>query len=621
MNGVAIGVGVAIGAAIVGVIKKLNFGAMVSDGVKAFDEMASSAREMSRTMGITAVEASELASVFTSMGLESGMAIKTLSNEIAGGGESLAKLGINSTDANGALRSTDAIMKDVADRFAEMPDGAEKSAMAVKLFGRSGLDMLPLLNKGSAGIDAMIERNKALGLTLNETQAEMSSLAAGISRNFKDANRGIITNIGAITKPFFASSQALQGAFAFSASSGLAKLADSLSPQLLEMQNAFSGLATVIEEKFAPIAQAAFGKLEAPMKSVIGFITELASGLASGEMSFGDVFMGIFSKIRDAVVTMLPNIINLVVEMLPTILDNMANLWNTLLNAINDNLPTIIDSISRFLTDSLPTLISSVVQLIISLVGHITEFIAPIINMLPDLISQIITALVENLPTIIQGLIDMVLLLVEYLPEIITSLIEALPTIIEQIVMAILDNLPLLLEAGLKLIVALGNGLIEAVPELLALLWGVIQKLPGKILEILPMIISAGADLIRGFGKGIKDMMGWIVDQVFAFFGGVVDTIKGFLGIHSPSAVFAEMGRMSAEGYAKGWEDNVPDLTAGMDAAMKAVMAVEPGANRTNTVVNNPNIFRIIDDKGLMMRVRLTAEDSVTKNNMVLGLV
>lgn len=40
----------------------------------------------------------------------------------------------------------------IADRFADMPDGVDKSNLAIKLFGKTGLDLIPILNEGSAGM-------------------------------------------------------------------------------------------------------------------------------------------------------------------------------------------------------------------------------------------------------------------------------------------------------------------------------------------------------------------------------------------------------------------------------------------------------------------------------------
>lgn len=88
-----------------------------------------------------------------------------------GGGEAarvFKALGIEATDANGQLKSSTQIISEVADRFAGMRDGAEKTAFAMELFGRSGRDMIPLLNQGSAGLRDMMQEAEQLGLVISD---------------------------------------------------------------------------------------------------------------------------------------------------------------------------------------------------------------------------------------------------------------------------------------------------------------------------------------------------------------------------------------------------------------------------------------------------------------------
>ena len=55
-----------------------------------------------------------------------------------------------------------------------MPDGAQKAALAVELFGKSGMDMIPFLNNGSEGIKQLQDEAKKLGLEIDTTTAKMS---------------------------------------------------------------------------------------------------------------------------------------------------------------------------------------------------------------------------------------------------------------------------------------------------------------------------------------------------------------------------------------------------------------------------------------------------------------
>lgn len=59
------------------------------------------------------------------------------------------ELGISIT----TLGSTEETIRAVSDKFKEMPDGADKARLAVTLFGKAGLEMIPMLNRGSAAFD------------------------------------------------------------------------------------------------------------------------------------------------------------------------------------------------------------------------------------------------------------------------------------------------------------------------------------------------------------------------------------------------------------------------------------------------------------------------------------
>lgn len=62
-------------------------------------------------------------------------------------------LGVNIKDAKGNIEPTDVVLKQLANRFADMPDGAQKAAAAVALFGKAGAELIPLLNDGGAAMD------------------------------------------------------------------------------------------------------------------------------------------------------------------------------------------------------------------------------------------------------------------------------------------------------------------------------------------------------------------------------------------------------------------------------------------------------------------------------------
>ncbi|NOT94986.1 MAG: hypothetical protein HOP00_01570 [Nitrospira sp.] len=69
-----------------------------------------------------------------------------------------------------ALSSTESVIRAVADRFKTMPDGADKARIAVELFGKAGLDMIPMLNRGSAAFDASRQAAERFAAVLSTQQ-------------------------------------------------------------------------------------------------------------------------------------------------------------------------------------------------------------------------------------------------------------------------------------------------------------------------------------------------------------------------------------------------------------------------------------------------------------------
>lgn len=87
--------------------------------------------------------------------------IKGLSGFMVEHSDKLRAAGVTATDANGA-------MIQLADIFKDMPDGVDKTALAVKLFGKAGMDMIPMLNLGSQGLAEAQEKAAAYGKKLAE---------------------------------------------------------------------------------------------------------------------------------------------------------------------------------------------------------------------------------------------------------------------------------------------------------------------------------------------------------------------------------------------------------------------------------------------------------------------
>ena len=113
----------------------------------------------------------------------------------AEGNEDLARkfqaLGVNVKGANGQVVPADKALKQIADRFADMPDGAQKAAAAVALFGKSGTELIPLLNEGAASMEKFTykvgEDFAARSDLFNDTITELSIKTQGFGLELTDA--------------------------------------------------------------------------------------------------------------------------------------------------------------------------------------------------------------------------------------------------------------------------------------------------------------------------------------------------------------------------------------------------------------------------------------------------
>jgi chemotaxis protein histidine kinase CheA len=167
----ALGIGLSVNA----------FANLIKGSINAQDELA----KMSQRVGVSVESLNGLghAAGLSGTSLDTVQkALKTVSGGmldaqrgLAGAKENFAALGISVTDSSGALKAADAVMIEVADKFATMKDGTEKAAIATKLFGRAGLDLIPMLNEGSAGLSAMVREGQRLNpvTTASAAQAEM----------------------------------------------------------------------------------------------------------------------------------------------------------------------------------------------------------------------------------------------------------------------------------------------------------------------------------------------------------------------------------------------------------------------------------------------------------------
>jgi hypothetical protein len=178
VNGVLANLGAGVSLAGIGAMIKSSI-----DSADALDEMAQRTGIAVESLSLL-VPAAELSAVSTEK-FEAGLKkLATGMLEAATGSEASAQnfeaLGVAVQNQDGTLRDSEQVLLDLADRFQAMPDGAEKAALAVDIFGKAGAEMIPFLNQGREGIGALKQEAAELGLQLSADTAAQAG-------NFNDA--------------------------------------------------------------------------------------------------------------------------------------------------------------------------------------------------------------------------------------------------------------------------------------------------------------------------------------------------------------------------------------------------------------------------------------------------
>jgi len=165
-----------VGSAAGGLLAGLTVGTFVQSGKAAID-LADKIDDLGEKYGIAAGTlteyrfAAEVAGTPTDA-LATGMG--KLSKAASEGNKGLAMIGVGVRTASGDIKSADQLLLEVATKFERFKDGPAKAALAMEIFGKSGADMLPLLNKGAAGISALRDESKALGAAFGDEVARQA---------------------------------------------------------------------------------------------------------------------------------------------------------------------------------------------------------------------------------------------------------------------------------------------------------------------------------------------------------------------------------------------------------------------------------------------------------------
>lgn len=264
--------------------------------------------------------------------------------------------------------------------------------------------------------------------------------------------------------------------------------------------------------------------------------------------------------------------------------------------AISAAMPQIIESGTNAIISfvegaqqSIPEILDTGVEIINSLVNGILQALPQMVSKLPQIITTFVQFITSSLPQIINAGIDILLNLLNGIIQTIPKLVAQLPQIITSITSTLATNLPQIIQAGFNLLLKLADGIISAIPSLVSKLPQIISAIVNGLIALVGGIIDVGKSIVEGLWQGILGAKDWLIGKVKGFGQDILDGLKGFFGIHSPSTVMRDVvGKNLVLGIVEGvnayGEKVVIAITKPVEEAAKKVKNIGLAKNMTDVI-------------------------------------
>lgn len=503
--------------------------------------------------------------------------------------------------ANAVETLSDAVLKFPDTLKVEgLADSLQESMQQMAMGNNATGQYAELLERLGYNLDTVKEQYNSLG-SEEEKQAYLLDLVnkkiGGTSDAYREQNKDLVdaanaqfdlneslSNLGAVAEPIVSILK-----------SGLAKVLEQLTPLITQVAEAFEkmlggdvkggieslgdiflGLKEKANETFLGVLDGITSALPQVLPKVVEFLSSMIQQFISFAPQLTEASTELFMAIVDSIgpvltsiIEQLPSIISNLTsalsEMLPMILETVNELVSTLLNdvipslidSLVENLPMILETLTSFIQESIPVLMENFQNLLGTLVEAIPDLIQKLADSLPTIIGAIVSFIADNLPTVLNAANDMFNQVIAAIPVLLVNLAQKLPTIISKIVGTLLANAPKIAGMAFDLFM----NIVSAIPKLVIELG---KNLPTIIKAILDgfknaptMLKTVGEDIIKGLWDGIKGLKDWLQKKLESAADWLPKWVKEKLGIASPSKVFKEIGKFSADGLGIGFTDEM----------------------------------------------------------------
>ena len=445
------------------------------------------------------------------------------------------QLGVSVTDVDGNLRDSEAVFSDAITALGNMTNETERDVIAMDLFGKSAQELNPLIKAGSEEIARLSEEANTMGAVIGEDDVDSLETFGDTLESLKSGMQGTAGTIAAALVPGFQS------------------LADEAGGYM---------------QQFAEVVKGSDGDIGKMAEGIGGVIGDIVGSLAKQAPQMLQAGLGILQGIITSVIGLLPTLLPMVIELVLTIVN--------------------------FIVANLPMLIDAAVQIIVALALGIAQALPTLIPTILGIIPTVIYALLENLPLLVGAALQIIVALAAGLIEAIPTLISEIPKIIVALGTALQESAPLLLAAGKQMLVDILSAIAVSMPALQQGAIDLITQFSSGIALAAGAISDMGKAIVDGLWEGIKTQWETLTTNVSSLFTGLVDWIKGLLGIASPSTVFAGIGQNMAMGLGSGFSkafDGIEQRIAG--AVQDLGAAIGGGATLAGAGAMGPGSIQI----------------------------
>lgn len=215
---------------------------------------------------------------------------------------------------------------------------------------------------------------------------------------------------------------------------------------------------------------------------------------------------------------------------------------------IENLFPAIMEQIPSIIENTLPRLAESAFHIIETIVNGVLEHAPALFELAVNILIMLAQGIAGNVEQLTTSLVEVILKIVEVLtnPESLTALFGA----------------------ALDIILGIATGIIKAIPQLLKSVPKIIEGIVVTIGNLLYKVTEVGKNIVNGIWQGIQAKRAEFERKIRNFFEGIVNGVKSALGIHSPSRVFAAIGKFMADGLGEGWEDEFSGIKKAIDNSL-----------------------------------------------------